>query len=129
VKTKLLILLAVFFFVNLGFNLQVADAYDPWGQMQRWQKYNPAGMGWGGAPMSGPGFNSMGYNFWNPYAGPSLPTYRGWGSISSYDYTYGAPIAPGSGGGWDGYAYGTFQPGAWGLYGMYGFNRPNPFGN
>ena len=118
-----LALLAALFVVNMGFNLQLVSAYDPWAQVQRWQSYNPGGLGWGGgSPMSGPGFNRYGYNYFNPYAGPSMPLNSYRGTLSYYDYSKGYPGAPGTGG-WDGYLYGSPQWGSYGLYGIYGYNN------
>jgi len=125
-KVMLVVVVAVLFWVNFGFTVQVVDAYDPWAQVWRWQQDGMGNTSWGGAPRGGAGFNMWGYNYWNPYAGPSFPTGAPRCTLGQYDYTMGPPTV---GGGFDGYSYGMYVPGSYGLYGMYGYGFANPYHN
>jgi hypothetical protein len=128
-KVIVVVVLVALFWVNFGFTVQPVSAYDPWGRVWKWSQDGMGNMSWGGASMSSPGFQQWGYNYASPWSGPSFPGGGAPCTLGMYNYTWGPPIGYGSGGGWDGYAYGTFSPGSYGLYGVYGYNMPNPFHN
>jgi len=133
-KRLVLVLITLFLFVNLGFTFHIVEAHDP--SFWKWDHNNMNGwsMGgpWMGSPHWGTGFRNYGYNYVNPWQGPSLPYQGGgtrmYGSLSFYDFRQGPPCSYGSG--WDGAAYGSFIPGDWYLNGgLYGLGRPSPFTN
>ncbi len=92
-----LILVLVFLVANLGFGLWICEAggpYDPWSWSIFMQQVNPGGLSWGGSPQAGPGYSQYGYNYFNPWGGPSMPQ-SAWGfngSLGFYNPRDGMPF-------------------------------------
>jgi len=105
----------------------VSYALDPWSGwkiMQDYPSFGAGAPGFFGSPRSGPGYNSFGYNYFNPWAGPPMPPNALVGTLGFYN-PYAGP--GGVGDGWDGYAYGFYVPGATTSYGLYGLGIPSGY--